>query len=156
METCISQRSDAATSESVHQQQSPAPLGPLESQVIEVLWSVGECSVRQVMQRLPMQAAYTTVMTTLVRMFRKGMLERRSVGRKFLYSPQMTREQLQRRIATDAAARFLATPNVSRAMLADCLWRAVLQQDPGLLAELERLIQRRRREQEYLNGMSRH
>lgn len=156
MGTCMSQRSDAATSEGLNQAQSPAPLGPLESQVIEVLWSAGECTVREVMKRLPTRSAYTTVMTTLVRLFRKGLLERRSVERKFLYSPRMTREQLQRRIATDAAARFLATPNVSRAMLADCLWRTLLQNDPGLLAELERLIQRRRWEQEYLNVMGRH
>jgi predicted transcriptional regulator len=47
-------------------------LGPLEVQVMETLWNVDEASVQEVQQRLPHKTDYTTVLTTLVRLFRKG------------------------------------------------------------------------------------
>jgi len=122
-------------------------LGILEAEVMTVLWTSGECSVRQVMSQLPTRVAYTTVMTTLVRLFTKGLLERRCVERKFLYSARVTRQVWQQRAALEAAEGFLATPNVSRAMLAAALWRAISERDPGLLSEPERLIQRRRWEE---------
>ena len=124
-----------------------AVLGKLEAEVMTVVWASGECSVRQVMSRLPERTAYTTVMTTLVRLFEKGLLGRRRVERKFLYSARITQATWQYRAALDAAEQFLATPNVSRAMLASALWRAISERDPGLLAELERLLQRRRWEE---------
>ena len=119
-------------------------LGILEAEVMTVLWTSGKCSRRHVMSQLPTQMAYTTVMTTLARLFTKGLLERRCVERKFLYSARVTRQAWQQRAALEAAEGFLATPNVSGAMLAAALWRAISERDPGLLSELERLIQRRR------------
>jgi predicted transcriptional regulator len=79
-----------------------------------------------------------------VRLFEKGLLERRTRGRKFIYWPRCTQQEWQRHAAVEAAARFLATPNVSRAMLASCLWEAILMKDPALLSEIERLIQTKR------------
>ena len=46
-------------------------LGPLETQAMEILWTGGECKVRDVMKALNRHLAYTTVMTTLDRLFRK-------------------------------------------------------------------------------------
>jgi len=123
--------------------------GPLEIQVMEILWSNGECTVRQVMHRLPPKLAYTTVMTILVRLFGKGWLQRRKLNRQFAYWPCYTAEQWQKSMASAALERFLATPRASRAMLAAALWDTLSQKDPGLLLEIERQIQRKRREQEY-------
>ena len=43
--------------------------------MLDVLWSKGECSVREVLGHLERPLAYTTVMTTLDRMFKKGLLD---------------------------------------------------------------------------------
>jgi len=66
--------------------------GALELRVLEALWRRGEdASVRDLMPEFP-QAAYTTLMTTLDRLHRKGVLERRKDGRAFLYRPVSSRE----------------------------------------------------------------
>ena len=65
--------------------------GALELRVLEALWRRGaDASVRDLMPEFP-QAAYTTLMTTLDRLHRKGVLERRKDGRAFHYRPLSTR-----------------------------------------------------------------
>jgi hypothetical protein len=73
---------------STRRQSQQLMLGPLEMQVMNVAWSVGRCSVRDVVERLNSKLAYTTVMTTLDRLFKKGLLEREKSERAFLYSPR--------------------------------------------------------------------
>ena len=53
----------------------PPSFGHLESTVMEILWAQGESSVHDVIERLRRPLAYTTVMTTLDRLFKKGFLE---------------------------------------------------------------------------------
>ena len=70
-------------------------LGTLEAAVMDVLWSVGEPqTVREVLDRMPSQRnlAYTTVMTVLSNLHRKGMAEREPAGRAYRYRPAVTRE----------------------------------------------------------------
>ncbi len=71
---------------------------PLELQCLRVLWANGEANVRQVRDGLlPTRAlAYTTVMTVLERLVRKGAVARRKEGRSFLYAPLLSRESLRR------------------------------------------------------------
>ncbi|MFL5336665.1 MAG: BlaI/MecI/CopY family transcriptional regulator, partial [Geminicoccaceae bacterium] len=51
-----------------------AALGRLEREVMDVVWSSAEHTVKDVQGRLPRKAAYTTVMTTLDRLFKKGLV----------------------------------------------------------------------------------
>jgi predicted transcriptional regulator len=74
-------------------------LGPLEIQVMEVVWSSGESSVRDVVEKLDSKLAYTTVMTTLDRLFKKGLLDRHKSERAFLYSPRLSSQDWERRRA---------------------------------------------------------
>lgn len=70
--------------------------GDLEAVVMEVLWSRAEPStVRSVHDELvtKRQIAYTTVMSTMDNLFRKGWLEREKVGLAYSYRPVMTREE---------------------------------------------------------------
>ena len=122
-----------------------ATLGPLEAQVMEVLWGSGECSVRQVLERMPRGIAYTTVMTTLVRLAGKKLVERRKSGHAYLYSARVTADEWREIAAEESVIRFLATPNASREQLVSCLLEAICRQDAGLLTELEDQIQERRR-----------
>lgn len=121
-------------------------LGRLELSVMEILWSRGESSVRDVAQKLSRPLAYTTVMTTLDRLFKKGLLERRKSDRAYLYSPRLSRPAWERKRAGDLVAGFLAGPRPSGDLLISCLVDAVGQQDEALLDELEKKIRNRRRE----------
>ena len=70
-------------------------LGKLEAAVMDILWSFGgSLTVREVLDRLPAQRnlAYTTVMTVLGNLLRKGLLDREPVGRAFSYRPTVTRQ----------------------------------------------------------------
>ena len=69
-------------------------LGPLEAEVMEVVWRLKEASVKQVLFQLEgaHRPAYTTVMTTLSRLAKKGVLQRSRRGRRFVYRPSSSRE----------------------------------------------------------------
>ena len=113
---------------------------------MEILWSRGESNVRDVVDRLSRPLAYTTVMTTLDRLFKKGILERRKEERAFLYSPALGRWEWESKRAEDFVADFLSVAEPSRDLLISCLVDAVGQHDEALLAELEAKIKTRRRE----------
>jgi len=131
---------------SMRRQSQQLVLGPLEMQVMNVAWSVGRCSVRDVVERLNSKLAYTTVMTTLDRLFKKGLLEREKSERAFLYSPALSSQDWERRRAGDFVAGFLAGPEPSRDLLLSSLVDAVGQHDAVLLDELEEKIRKKRRE----------
>ncbi|HEV3221041.1 MAG TPA: BlaI/MecI/CopY family transcriptional regulator [Candidatus Acidoferrales bacterium] len=131
----ISNRSEAASS----------LLGHLEESVMEVLWAAGESSVRAVADHLERPLAYTTVMTTLDRLYKKGLLERRKSDRAFLYSPKLSRDDFARARAGDLVAGFLAGPQPSRELLVSCFLDAVGRHDEEALGELEQKIRDRRR-----------
>jgi predicted transcriptional regulator len=125
---------------------SRSSLGPLELSVMEILWTAGECSVREVRAKLRRPLAYTTVMTTLERLFKKLFLDRHKSGRAFLYSPRFTRQQWEQGRAGDLIAAILSGPQPSGDLLLSSLVDAVGQHDEGLLDELEKKIQARRLE----------
>ena len=103
---------------------------PLETQVMAIAWNLGTCSVHDVVGQLPQQLAYTTVMTTLVRLSRKGMLRRREQHNKFVYSPACSEQQWQQEAAVKAVERFLSTPNVPRELLVASLQKAIREREP--------------------------
>ena len=122
------------------------PLGPLEVTVMEILWTHGESNVRDVVDRLGRPLAYTTVMTTLDRLFKKGLLARRKCDRAFLYSPALNRTEWEHKRTGDFVARFLSVAEPARDLLISCLVEAVGRHDEGLLDELEKKIKLRRKE----------
>ena len=75
----------------------PPPLHELESEVMEQLWRSGEASVRSVMEALNQgtkkERAYTTYMTIMARLHKKGLLVRRREGKTDYYTPAYEREQ---------------------------------------------------------------
>jgi predicted transcriptional regulator len=119
-------------------------LGPLEIDVMETMWRFGLCNVRDVVERLERKLAYTTVMTTLDRLYKKGFLERELADRAYTYRAKLSREEWDRRRAGEMMAGFLAGPEESRSLLLSCLVDAVGTHDAMLLDELERKIQRKR------------
>jgi predicted transcriptional regulator len=127
-------------------------IGPLEITVMEILWETGESSVHDVVQRVGRPLAYTTVMTTLDRLYKKGLLNRRKDDRAFLYAPRSTKAEWERKRTGDILATFFAGPRPSGDLLISCLVDVVGQHDAALLDELERRIRDKRRE---LDGQTR-
>jgi len=121
-------------------------LGYLEKAVMEILWSGGNACVRDVAEKLERPLAYTTVMTTLDRLYKKGLLDRRKFERAFRYSPRLSRNQWERERAGELVSGFLA--GQSSDVLISCLVEAVGDLDQALLDELERKVCEKRRELE--------
>jgi predicted transcriptional regulator len=73
------------------------PLHELESEVMEELWSQQEATVRTVMDSLNKRTskprAYTTYMTIMARLHKKGVLNRRREGKTDLYEPTLDRDE---------------------------------------------------------------
>jgi len=122
-------------------------LGPLEIRVLESLWrSDEERTVRGILERFP-DLAYTTVMTTLDRLFKKGLLERSLVDRAYRYRPRFERRELERRIAKGAIEGLLRSAQSRTAVrpILSTFVDAVSQRDRQLLRELEKLIRDKRK-----------
>ena len=71
---------------------------PLELLCLKALWTLGEANVKGVRQVVTRERdlAYTTIMTVLDRLVRRGGVERRKVGRSFIYTPVLSREFLRK------------------------------------------------------------
>ena len=123
-------------------------LGILERDVMDVLWSEGDLAVRDVQARLTRQVAYTTVMTTLDRLYKKGVLLRRQAGRAFLYTPSVTRSQLQARIAGQVLTGLLHGRRGEAVPVLSNLVESVGAQDGAdeLLQTLEQMVRDKRRQ----------
>ena len=120
-------------------------LGPLEWRVLEALWTRDSpASVRDLTPTFQ-DIAYTTLMTTLDRLHRKGVLDREKHGRAFVYRPRLTRSQFESARAGDAVKAALSNGG-SLAPLASYLVDAVGDRDRELLDELEALVAQRRTE----------
>ena len=120
-------------------------LGTLERDVMTVAWTRGEVSVRDVCAQLDSSVAYTTVMTTMDRLFKKGLLGRRKVGRAFVYHAVATLAELQGAVASELMQSLLEGHNGSPLPLLSSLVDAVSERDRALLDELERLVREKRR-----------
>jgi predicted transcriptional regulator len=125
-----------------------AALGHLETQVMELVWAHGAGNVHDVMRGLERALAYTTVMTTLDRLYKKGLLERRKEERAFVYSPRISRAEWERKRAGELVAGFLASPATPGELLVSCFVEAVGERNEALLDELERTIRKKRKELE--------
>ena len=120
-------------------------LGALEREVMAVVWKAGEINVREASVRLETAVAYTTVMTTMDRLFKKRLLARRKVGRAFLYSATATRDEMEGAVATELMQTLLQRYGREPLPLLSSLVDAVSDRDRALLDELERLIREKRR-----------
>jgi predicted transcriptional regulator len=121
-----------------------AALGALETEVMDLVWREGrELRVRDVHARFEARLAYTTVMTTMDRLFKKGLLDRRKEGRAFVYAARVTRQKL----ILDAGAGLIrdlvgSAGEPALSFLVD----AVTDSDRELLDRLERLVREKKRQ----------
>jgi BlaI family penicillinase repressor len=120
-------------------------LGPLEQQMLQELWAHGNATVRELLADGKIPKAYTTIMTTVDRLFKKGLLNRVPEGRAFRYTPRHTPEELQRVTALESIRQLLRSSDASSLPLS-YLVEALSSDDVRLLDELQLLVDHKRRE----------
>lgn len=119
-----------------------ARLGPLEQKVLDAVWLLGTATVRDIVRDGKLWQTYPTIMTTMDRLFKKGLLNRVPEGRAFRYSPRYTPEELEREEAISGIRRILDSQHASLHL--SYLVEAVGAQDTRLLDELQSLVERQR------------
>ena len=120
--------------------------GPLEIRVLEALWArQAPAAVRDLQPEFP-GVAYTTLMTTLDRLFRKGTLSRAKSGRAFVYRPKSSQQELISEIAGSTFATLLPGDADAVRPILSMFVDTVIERDRALLDELERLVKARRDE----------
>ena len=76
-------------------------LGPRELDVLDQLWQQDQLSAQQLHNDLAADLSLNTVQSTLERLHRKGLVERRKHGRAYLYSASLTRSEIVSRVLND-------------------------------------------------------
>jgi len=126
---------------------SSSQLGPLEERLLEALWQRGHATVRDLLNGdgACHDLAYTTVMTTLDRLFKKNLLSREVEGRAFRYTPRFTREELHREVAGEAL-RQLMNASATSSLPLSYLVEILTEHDAQLLDDLRQVVEAKRRQ----------
>jgi predicted transcriptional regulator len=119
-------------------------LGPLEKQVLTAVWARGTATVRELREDGNLWQTYPTIMTTMDRLFKKGLLDRVPDGKAFRYSAKYSQIELESLTAVNNLRQLLRSENASLHL--SCLVEAVGEQDGKLLDELQALVERHRKE----------
>jgi predicted transcriptional regulator len=120
-------------------------LGPLEEQVMRAVCATGNCTVRDVTRSLGCsKIAYTTIMTTMDRLFRKGLLQRQTKSKAYVYSASLGWPQLETQLGRDLIAAFLSCRSAPPSQMAEALVEVLESFGSGLLAEVEDAIAAKR------------
>ena len=90
--------------------------------------------------------AYTTVMTTLDRLFKKGLLERVREGRAFVYRAAHTRQDVEAAVASGVLRGLLEGGAGGTRPVLSNLVDVISDRDSALLDELEELVREKRRQ----------
>ncbi|HXZ28390.1 MAG TPA: BlaI/MecI/CopY family transcriptional regulator [Terriglobales bacterium] len=122
-------------------------LGPLETRLLGLLSQRRDATVRELLGSAQVDAAYTTVMTTLDRLYKKGFLDRSpdALSRAFRYRLKQGERDLYRAVLGNDLHDLLQTaadPSLPVSFLVD----AVTEHDPALLEELRRAVERKRQQ----------
>ena len=120
------------------------PLGTLETAVMGVVWRHSPVTARDVCERLtgPRERAYTTIMTTMDRLHRKGLLRREKDGLAWRYTAALGRAEFERALADGLVAGILQSHGETAL---SAFVEAAADVDEALLDRLSQLIEAHRR-----------
>ncbi len=117
-------------------------LGELEFMVMSYLWNKKDITVREVLKTLSAdrEIAYTTIMTTMDRLWKKGLLERKKEGKTFLYTPAQTKDRILQSMIKKVFDSIL--PDVTDSSISYFI-NSLEKINPNMLDELENLLKKR-------------
>jgi len=113
-----------------------------ELEVLQILWDQGPATVREVLERLPRERAYTTVMSLLNVMFEKGLVTREPEGRAFRYTASHESGHHESGILGDMLDRVFS--GSASALVSRLLEQAEPSEEE--LAEIRRVISQHKRQ----------
>ena len=119
-------------------------LGSLEAEMMEHVWLLGEISVRDLHSRSASRLAYTTIMTTVDRLYKKGMLRRRKVGKAYLYAPALSRRDYRERLVQSLIGMALRDSR-HRHVVLSCFVEVISEADRQMLDRLDQLVKAKQR-----------
>jgi predicted transcriptional regulator len=119
-------------------------LGSLEAEMMEHVWLQGETSVRNLHSRSASRLAYTTIMTTVDRLYKKGMLRRRKLGKAYLYKPALSLQDYRERLAQRLIGMALHDSQ-HRHVVLSCFVEVVSEADREMLDRLNQLVKAKQR-----------
>lgn len=119
-------------------------LGHREAEIMDTVWDLGSATVAQVVERLGKKdnVAYTTIMTIMGRLQKKGLLSRKVSGKAYLYTPTVTREEFGASVVRGLLNSLLA--DFSRPALSYFI-KNLSVEDEKALDELDKIIEERKR-----------
>lgn len=122
-----------------------SPLGPLEQEVMEALWTAGEASGREVFEsvRAGREVALTTVLTVLERLTGKGLVDKRRGQGPITYAAALSKDEFARSVSQDI---FKGILSISASGLCASFVDALAESDPDELERLSRLIDSKKKE----------
>ena len=89
---------------------APVSLGPLETQVMQIVWTRGRVTVQEAVDELHshgQKLAYTTVMTIMARLTAKKVVKRDKAGKAYSYRPVVSQSQFENNIARQLAQQLV-------------------------------------------------
>lgn len=117
-------------------------LGPLESEILNIIWKLGCVTVKDVHESIladpDRELAYASVTTVMHRLTKKGWLECDKQGRAFYWRPTVTKQQAQAIEAHEQLHKFLAVGNPEIvAAFADNLDAASVEQLTAIAQQID-------------------
>jgi predicted transcriptional regulator len=114
-------------------------LGPLEAEIMWLVWQQGQATVKQVHRILSRkrEIAYTTVMTTMSRLADKGIMKRTRRGMAYLYRPTMSKPEFDHWVLRSVMSGLLE--NFDTATM-DYLVEYLSQEHPDQLEHLRQVL----------------
>jgi predicted transcriptional regulator len=84
-------------------------LGPLEHQIMDIVWEQKTATVYSVVDKIckEKQLAYTTVMTVMSRLAKKGILQREKKGKTFVYSPIESKDKFIHQLVQNTISKMV-------------------------------------------------
>jgi len=124
-----------------------SPLGPLEHEVMELLWASGPSSGRDVFNGLKdgREIALTTVLTVLERLVKKGLVAKRKGPGLITFSAALTKDEFAKDLSEDV---FKGMMNISTSGVVASFVDALAASDPEELDRLSKLIESKKKELE--------
>jgi predicted transcriptional regulator len=121
------------------------PLGRLERELMHRIWRHGERSVGDLHREFSVPRAYTTILTTLDRLYKKKLLSRRMVGKAFVYAARISEDEYRGLVAQHFINQALDNGSNNNVVLS-CFVDALGDRDRQLLARLDKLIKAKQRD----------
>jgi predicted transcriptional regulator len=114
----------------------------LELEILKVIWDRGNATVREVFKDILKQRkiAYTTVLTMMGILERKGHLKKRAGERAYVYTPAFPQDQVEKTMIDEFVERVFN--GSAQPLLVHLVDRKL---DPAELAELEKLVRAKRK-----------